>query len=145
MTDRYDKIQALSTEQKALYLSIWRRLERGGSRLRARYTGWRLRLSLARQARAMRKARGWSLTEVGRRAGLHWTTVWRFENGSFRITLNTAIKIAAAFDVGLECRFLPWSETVYRKVVGEDLDLAPRSFDEELPEIEASLDQGGNE
>ena len=57
--------------------------------------------------RALRRARGWSLTETAQRVGFaHRETVCRYEKGATVPLLTMAIRFANAFDVSLDslCR-----------------------------------------
>lgn len=54
----------------------------------------------------MRKARGWTQAELGRRAGMPKNVISRMERPDDRMfTMRTLVKIANAFDVGLEIKF----------------------------------------
>lgn len=125
-------LPTMTPEQAAEAERIWERLRNGGRGLRGRLLGWVLRRSLGKQARNLRKSRGWTQRETAERAGLTVTTISRLERGCFSTTLRTLIRVASAFDVALLCWFLPWSELVRYWVTGR---LSGRghvpSFDEE--------------
>jgi len=62
---------------------------------------------LGPQIRRLREERGWTLTELARRAGTSAPALHRYENGWDRFELRTLQRIAAALGVRLEVRFVP--------------------------------------
>ncbi|SRR5258708_2631557 len=82
--------------------------------------------------RAMRERRRLSQQELGRLAEVKQEWISKLEDPNYgRLTLSTLLKIASAFDVGLNVDFVPFSEIFYRSthLSNEDFDVA--SFDEE--------------
>lgn len=70
-----------------------------------------LSVSLALQLRALRDQRGWSQTDLARRANVGVATVSRLESFDLkRTTVNTLIRVAKAFDVALQVQFASWPE-----------------------------------
>lgn len=59
------------------------------------------------QIRALRKARGWSLAELARRAGTSAPTLHRYESGWERFELATLRRLAAALGVRLNVSLEP--------------------------------------
>lgn len=58
------------------------------------------------QIHALRKLRGWTQAELGRRAGMCSNVISRLERSDDRLmTLRTIIRIANAFDLPLSVRF----------------------------------------
>lgn len=93
---------------------------------------------LARQIRALRKQRGWTLKELGRRSGVAWTTVARYERWCGNASFTVLLKIAAAFDCGLHCGLVSWRN--FFLSLGR-ADVSP-SFDEEIAQV---VTRGGAE
>lgn len=85
------------------------------------------------QIRSMRNDRKWNQDDLGERAGKKQSWISAVENdekGSY--TLNTLFQLAAAFDVGLVVKFVP-----YGKFLKEYEDVSPsglsvESFEDEL-------------
>jgi transcriptional regulator with XRE-family HTH domain len=91
---------------------------------------------LAFQIRLLREDRGWTQEELAHRMGKRQETISQWENPAYgRYTLNTLKELAAAFDVALLVRLAPFSELVDWSISLTREDLAPRSFDEELPNV----------
>jgi transcriptional regulator with XRE-family HTH domain len=89
---------------------------------------------LAFQIRAMRQARGWSQRELGNRVPdgtpIAQEQVCKFENPDYgRYSLSTLKRLAAAFDVGLVVRFVPFSQLVDWTLRLSPADLAVPSFE----------------
>jgi transcriptional regulator with XRE-family HTH domain len=59
------------------------------------------------QIRSLRKARGWSLDELARRAGTSAPTIHRYEGGWDRFEIGTLRKLSAALGASLEVRLRP--------------------------------------
>jgi transcriptional regulator with XRE-family HTH domain len=59
------------------------------------------------QIRALRVAKGWSLTELARRVGTSTPTLHRYESGWDRFELATLRRVARALGASLEIRLLP--------------------------------------
>ena len=59
------------------------------------------------QIRSLRKARGWSLEELARRAGTSAPTIHRYEGGWDRFEIGTLRKLSAALGASLEVRLRP--------------------------------------
>ena len=69
--------------------------------------------SLAFQTRALREREGWSQQYLAEKIGTNQNAVYRAENPNYgKQTITTLKKIAAAFDVALVVRFVPFSELV---------------------------------
>ncbi len=70
-----------------------------------------IRQGLAIQIRETRLSRGWTQEELARRIGTSQETISQLEDPNYgRYTLKTLRRLAAAFDVALTCRFVPFSE-----------------------------------
>jgi len=62
---------------------------------------------IAAQIRDLRKARGWSLEELARRAGTSAPALHRYESGWDRFEISTLRKLSAALGASLEVRLRP--------------------------------------
>jgi transcriptional regulator with XRE-family HTH domain len=88
---------------------------------------------LALKIRALREARGLSQKELGDKIGVAQTWVSKLEDPNYgKLTLSTLLRLASAFDVGIEVDFAP-----FRKVLDDALALTTHSwrvpsFDEEF-------------
>ncbi len=73
---------------------------------------------------ALREARGLSQKELGDKIGVAQTWVSKLEDPNYgKLTLSTLLRIASAFDVGIEVDFVPFS-----KVLDDALGLSPESW-----------------
>jgi transcriptional regulator with XRE-family HTH domain len=89
------------------------------------------------QIRALRDKKGWTQGELGAQLGMTQTNISRLESPGYgRLNITTLQRIAAAFDVGLIVRFVPFSELVgWVDKLSPDA-VAPKSFDEEIEMLE---------
>jgi transcriptional regulator with XRE-family HTH domain len=89
-----------------------KRLKRG-SATRAKFVESHVSKTLAFQIRSLREKEEWSQQSLAEKIGSNQNAVYRAENPSYgKQTLTTLKKIAAAFDVALAVRFVPFSELV---------------------------------
>lgn len=65
---------------------------------------------IGQQIRRLRQGCGWTLAELGHRAGTSAPTLHRYENGWDRFELATLRKIAAALGARIEVRLVPRTE-----------------------------------
>jgi transcriptional regulator with XRE-family HTH domain len=94
------------------------------------------------QIRALRKARGWSLAELAKRAGTSAPTLHRYESGWERFEVATLRRLAAALDAQLNVSLEPLRKGVPRPKLSTaqlasllsplfwDRPLQPRDIDE---------------
>lgn len=74
--------------------------------------------------RALREARGLSQKELGDKIGVAQTWVSKLEDPNYgKLTLSTLLRLATAFDVGIEVDFVPFS-----KVLDDTLGLTSESW-----------------
>lgn len=100
-------------------------------RVRAALVDSHLRNGIAFQIRSMRRGSNWTQEDLAREAGTKPTQITRIENPSYGShTVATLRRIAAAFDVALVVRFVPFSELL-RWDAGPR-NLAPKPFWQEL-------------
>jgi transcriptional regulator with XRE-family HTH domain len=97
------------------------------------YVASQIRIGLPLQVRALRKSRGWTQPELAEYANMAQPRISEIEKpGERKLNIDTLLRLAAAFDVGLQVRFVPFSELINSS---ESLDLDTLwipSFDAEL-------------
>lgn len=97
------------------------------------YVASQIRIGLPLQVRALRKSRGWTQPELAEHANMAQPRISEIEKpGERKLNIDTLLRLASAFDVGLEVRFVPFSELIN---TSEQLDLDNLlipSFDAEL-------------
>jgi transcriptional regulator with XRE-family HTH domain len=92
--------------------SLVQRLRRGHKE-RAKFVDSHISKGLAFQTRSLRDREGWSQQELADKIGSNQNAIYRAENPGYgKQTLTTLKKIAAAFDVALIVRFVPFSELI---------------------------------
>jgi transcriptional regulator with XRE-family HTH domain len=80
-----------------------------------------IKTGVAFQIRALRERNGWSQAELGRKSEKPQSVIARLEDPDYgRFSLKTLLDMAAAFDVALLVRFVPFSELIKR-----NKDLSP--------------------
>jgi transcriptional regulator with XRE-family HTH domain len=88
--------------------------------------------TLAIQIRMMRENQQWKQSDLAARLGKHQETVSQWEDPDYgRHTMTTLKALAAAFDVALLVKFIPFSELVQDMVNLSETRLSPPSFSEE--------------
>jgi len=100
------------------------------------YTG------IAFQARTLREKRGMTQVALGTAAGMAQERISILEdpNASTKPTLNTLLRLAKAFGVGLQVRFVPYSKLLDDAVRTDEEELNARSFSDEASELESQLE-----
>lgn len=102
---------------------------------RTLYHNEKFRWAISFQVQTIRKSKGWSVDELAGKAGINRTTVMRIENPKSRwgYSFNSLLKIAAAFDCALICKFVAWSRWLREMAEIESGNWqAPVPFDEDL-------------
>ena len=88
------------------------RLSRGKS-ARSKFVESHLSKTLAYQLRATRDGLGWSQEKLAAEAGMTQHAISRLESPSYgKLTISTLKRLAAAMDVGLIVRLVPFSELI---------------------------------
>lgn len=88
--------------------------------------------TLAIQTRMMRENHQWKQSDLAARLGKHQETVSQWESPDYgRHSMTTLKALAAAFDVALLVKFIPFSELVQDMVNLSETRLSPPSFGEE--------------
>jgi transcriptional regulator with XRE-family HTH domain len=91
---------------------LLRRLRKGRSS-RSQFVESHIKKGIAYQIRAIRDSLGWSQERLAKEVGMPQNAVSRLESPDYgRPTLTTLRRLAAAFDVGLVVRFVPFSELI---------------------------------
>jgi len=98
---------------------------------RDEYVSSSIDVGVAFQIRALREQREWNQTRFAKEAGMQQARISTLENPSHSPTLETLKKLAAAFDVGLIVKFVPFSELVKRELNLPNESLEVPSFDED--------------
>lgn len=84
-----------------------------GRDARIRFVDSHVSKNIAFQIQSLRARRGWSQPRLAEELGTNQNAVYRLENPSYgKPTITTLKKVAAAFDVALIVRFVPFSELV---------------------------------
>ena len=79
---------------------------------------------VAFQIRAIRNMRGWTQQTLGENCGKAQSEISRFEDPDYEgYTPKTLTKLASAFDVALQIKFIPFSELV------DEMSDATRTFE----------------
>ena len=88
--------------------------------------------TLAIQIRKMRENSQWRQSDLANCLGKHQEAISQWENPDYgRHSLTTLKSLAAAFDVALLVKFIPFSELVQDMVSLSETRLSPPSFSEE--------------
>lgn len=93
------------------------------------------------QIRALREQREWSQATLGKAAKMAQERISILEdpNAETKPTLGTLLRIADAYDVGLDVRFVPYKTIIDRSTKTNMKDLEVPSFDKELPDLEQEI------
>lgn len=90
--------------------------------------------NIAGQIAVLRRSRGWTQGELGRRAGMTPNVICRIEsNTSGRLTIETLKRLATAFDLCLMITFEEFGSVVTESGTYRDetINLDRRSFDDD--------------
>jgi len=88
-------------------------------------------VGVAFQVRALRKQRNWTQNKLAEISKKKQKTISDLENPSNSPSISTLKKIAAAFEVGLEVRFVPFGDMVKWDLNLSSKSLEVSSFDED--------------
>ena len=118
--------------------SLWELLEFSAFDERHKMAAYVIGLTLSWQIRAMRKNRGWTVSELGSRLspdkpGSGNSLVYRLEDadGVLHVTTATLLRVAAVFDVALMVRWTAWKEWM-EQMLGGSAFRVPAAYSEEL-------------
>jgi transcriptional regulator with XRE-family HTH domain len=77
------------------------------------YVASQIRIGLPMQCRALRESREWTQPQLAEAAGMSQPRISEIERpGERKLNLETLLRLASAFDVGLQVRFVPFSRLV---------------------------------
>lgn len=110
--------------------SVWRRLSE--RQYRDEYAAQKVYSAVAAQIYALREHRGWTQKELAERAGMKQPRISSLERTCEGVSITTLARLAAAFDVALSVKFVPYSHMV-EEGVSERLDRPVTSFDGDRP------------
>jgi transcriptional regulator with XRE-family HTH domain len=97
------------------------------------YVQSQIKTALPYRIRALRKSRGWTQDEFAQRAGMAQSRVPDLERPTGKLPkLETLCRIASAYDVAVEVRFVPFSELVDDSEGFSPDEFAVPSFTEEF-------------
>ncbi|HET9803890.1 MAG TPA: helix-turn-helix transcriptional regulator [Candidatus Acidoferrum sp.] len=99
---------------------------------RSSYVAEHVKRGIAYQIRALRDQREWKQGEFSKRLGKPQSVVCRLEDPGYgKVSVQTLLEVAAAFDVALQVRFVPFSTFIAqtRDLTSESMKAA--SFDAE--------------
>ena len=106
------------------------------------YVASQIRIGLPMQCRALRESREWTQPRLAQLSGMSQPRISEIERpGERRLNIETLLRLASAFDVALQVRFVPFSRLVDDD---EDIDLNRfyvKPFDEDLASIERIEEQ----
>jgi len=111
--------------------NLWDRFR--NKKYRTAFAADQLKRMVPFQIRALRRKRGWSQEELAKNSGLTQGVISRAEDmGYGNLTFNTAIAIAAGFDLAFIGKFVPFSELEHEhKKLSEDSIQSTPTFEEE--------------
>lgn len=80
---------------------------------REAFVGAQIRIGLPMQCRALRESRNWTQPQLAEAAGMSQPRISEIERpGERKLNLETLLRLASAFDVALQVRFVPFSTLV---------------------------------
>ena len=94
-------------------------------------------MTLPLQIRELRKRREWTQPQLAEKAGMGQPRISELEKpGERRLTIEALLRLASAFDIGLQVRFVPFGELIDWSE-GLDIDTFDvQAFEVELAEAE---------
>ncbi|HEX4002934.1 MAG TPA: helix-turn-helix transcriptional regulator [Candidatus Acidoferrales bacterium] len=133
-------------EVSSFRLDVWQELSQG-PRERSRFVDSQLTKYIAFQIRAMRARRGWTQGTLGEKTNMNQNMIYRLENPSYgKPTISTLKRVAAAFDVALVVRFVPFRKLLDWVTSTPSIDegvssesLAVTEFDQEEAMVELGV------
>ena len=100
---------------------------------RSSYVKAQTRIGLPFQIRALRKQKGWSQAQLADAAEMRQPRISAIEKpGKGKLNIETLERIAAAFDVGLEVRFVSFGELIRQSEQFDPDHFEIPGFEEEL-------------
>ena len=115
--------------------AIWKRLS--DKEYRDAYVAGKVANDIAFQVFHLREHLGWTQGELAKRADTQQPAISRVERSIGSLNVGTLLKVAAAFDVGLSIRFVPFSQLV-SQAADDRLDAPVPSFDKDISPVAQS-------
>jgi transcriptional regulator with XRE-family HTH domain len=107
------------------------------------YVASQIAISLPFQIRALRRSRGWTQAQLAEAAGMSQPRIAEIERaGRRRFNIDTLLRIASAFDVGLEVGFAPFGAVVDRAERFDPDAFGVASFEDEVRDADERADHG---
>ena len=112
-------------------------IELSNKEYRDAFVASQLRIGLPMQCRALRESRDWTQPRLAEAAGMSQPRISEIERpGKCKLNLETLLRLASAYDVALQVRFVPFS-----KFIDDDdhLDLdnfRVPAFEEDMAQLE---------
>ncbi len=105
------------------------------------YVASQIRISIPFQIRGLRKSRGWNQEFLANEARMAQPRISEMEKpGERRLTIETLLRIASAFDVALQVRFVPFSQIIEDDKSFDPDNFEIKTFETEINELaEAAL------
>jgi transcriptional regulator with XRE-family HTH domain len=117
--------------------------ELGDKAYRDAYVASQISMGLPFQIRALRRSRNWTQAQLAEAAGMSQPRIAEIERaGRRRFNLDTLLRIASAFDIGLEVGFAPFSAVVDRAEHFDPDAFEVASFEDEEHEAARRRDRG---
>lgn len=111
--------------------AIWKKMAR--KPYRDAYVSAHISNTVAAQISAMRETRGWTQKDLAEKAGMKQSRVSVLEDpNTENFEARTLRRIAAAFDVGLTIRFLPFSDLIKWADAISDEKMNVRQFNDDF-------------
>ncbi len=102
------------------------------------YVASQINIGLPFQVRALRNSRQWKQGELAERTSMSQPRISEIETpGGRSLNIATLLRLASAFDVGLDIRFVPFSELVDRSEGFDPDDFTVKSFNEDIAELQS--------
>lgn len=126
----YWEMRNVPNDTNSKRFQIWESLK--SKKFRDAFVSSHLATNIASQIFALREKFGWTQRDLARETGMAQARISLIENVSYEsFTIATLKRIAAAFDVMLIVRFVPFSEGVEWISNANPPTLAPKSFSED--------------
>jgi transcriptional regulator with XRE-family HTH domain len=101
--------------------------------LRHEFVRQQVAANIALQLRALRKARKWRQVDLEEKHGIRQNLVSRYEKMDYgKHELETLLRLAAAYDVGLDVQFIPFSRVLRNESTIGVRAVAPTPYEEEI-------------
>ncbi|MFZ0663429.1 MAG: helix-turn-helix transcriptional regulator [Acidobacteriaceae bacterium] len=105
---------------------------------RDEFVAAQIRVGLPMQCRALRENREWTQPQLAEAAGMSQPRISEIERpGERKLNLDTLLRLASAFDVALQVRFIPFSKFVDDDDDVDLNDFRVPTFEEDLRNLEA--------